>query len=157
MNIKIRPSHDLAFAEITSLLLSVLLLSFLVAYLTFVRSVWAIPVSIFFPLMLIVTYCWLSSVSYVWHISDEGITENRGVFFRTSNHIEFYRVIDYQEHQTLLQLLFGIKSITLVTTDKLNATMLIRDISSSLPLMLLIRHRVDVCKTQKQTYEVINH
>lgn len=39
---------------------------------------------------------------------------------RTTHYIELYRVVDYEQQQNLLQLLFGIKTVFVLSRDRTN-------------------------------------
>lgn len=46
-----------------------------------------------------------------YHIGSEQLTAEHGVFQRSTDYIELYRVVDFHEHQPLLQQIFGLKTV----------------------------------------------
>lgn len=105
--------------------------------------------------MLFCRYIVLTSV--VWIINDSTICRIKGVFTKRTDYLELYRVIDYKESQSLLQKLFGIKTVTIISTDKTDNVMDIHGVSDTLPLVDIIRERVENCKKEKRIYEITNH
>lgn len=116
-----------------------------------------IPSATFFSLMLYLFYRWFYIRSYSWTIGREVIQQKRGLFSRTTDHVEMYRIIDYQESQSMLQRILGIKTVIFLSTDKLNSTLCIKGVLTSSPLMDIVRERVEVCKNQKRIYEITNN
>lgn len=102
-------------------------------------------------------YLWLFLRAHIWIVRTEEIIQRVGVFSLVVDHLEMYRIVDYQEQQSFLQRLFGVKTIVLISTDRLNSALIIKGLPSSSPLMNLIRSRVEVCKTNKRIYEIANH
>ncbi len=124
------------------------------SYLFFLESHYALYSSIFECIILLsLAYKYFTLKSFVWTITDEVIYQRHGV---TTDQLELYRIIDYQEVQTPLQQIFKIKSIILVSTDKTTPHLLIKGVPVHFPLMSLIRDRVEMCKSNKRIYEVTN-
>ena len=118
------------------------------SYLFFLESPYALYSSIFECIILLsLAYKYFTLKSFVWTITDEVIYQRHGLTYVTTDQLELYRIIDYQEVQTPLQQIFKIKSIILVSTDKT---------TPHLPLMSIIRDRVEMCKSNKRIYEVTN-
>lgn len=96
-------------------------------------------------------------VSQKWIIGDETLCRIKGVFARHTDYIELYRIVDYKESQTLLQRLMGIKTITIFSTDRSDATMDMRGISVDEDVIGHIREKVEKCKIDKRIYEITNN
>ena len=96
-------------------------------------------------------------VSQKWIIGDETLCRVKGVFARHTDYIELYRIVDYKESQTLLQRLMGIKTITIFSTDRSDATMDMRGISVDEDVIGHIREKVEKCKIDKRIYEITNN
>ena len=96
-------------------------------------------------------------VSQKWIIGDETLCRVKGVFARHTDYIELYRIVDYKESQTLLQRLMGIKTITIFSTDRSDATMDMRGVSVDEDVIGHIREKVEKCKTDKRIYEITNN
>lgn len=123
----------------------------------FLESPYALYSSVFECIVLLsLAYKYFTLKSFVWTITDEVIYQRHGLTYVTTDQLELYRIIDYQEVQTPLQQIFKIKNIILVSTDKTTPHLLIKGISVDLPLMSMIRDRVEMCKSNKRIYEVTN-
>ena len=96
-------------------------------------------------------------VSHQWIIGDETLCSIRGVLARHTDYIELYRIVDYKESQTLLQRLMGIKTITIFSTDRSDATMDMRGVSVDEDVIGHIREKVEKCKIDKRIYEITNN
>lgn len=158
MDIKIRPSGRQFWAENFPLWAVgvLLLISNSVPYVS--HKLWMIISTVIFLLLLLYAcYRWVWLRSFVWIIGQETITQRSGIVAVVTDHIELYRVIDYQENQSFHQRLLGIKNVVLVTTDKLNGIVIIKGLPTSSRLMNVIRQRVEICKTKKRIYEVTNN
>lgn len=115
------------------------------------------PSSLFLALMCFGVYRWSYLQSYVWEIRQEEIIQRVGVIAITTDHVEMYRIVDYQETQTFFQRLLGVKTVVLISTDRLNNTLAIKGQPTKSQLMHIIRERVELCKTKKRIYEITNH
>ncbi len=127
------------------------------SYLFFLESPYALYSSIFeCSIFLSLAYKYFTLKSFFWTITDEVIYQRHGLTYVTTDQLELYRIIDYQEVQTPLQQILKIKSIILVSTDKTTPHLLIKGVPVHFPLMSLIRDRVEMCKSNKRIYEVTN-
>ena len=61
--------------------------------------------SLFLFLVLVYTYIDMLFCTS-WHITEERIQLKRGVFYKKRDYIELYRVVDYEETQSLIQMIF---------------------------------------------------
>lgn len=127
------------------------------SYLFFLESPYALYSSIFECIIFLsLAYKYFTLKSFFWTITDEVIYQRHGLTYVTTDQLELYRIIDYQEVQTPLQQILKIKSIILVSTDKTTPHLLIKGVPVHFPLMSLIRDRVEMCKSNKRIYEVTN-
>lgn len=127
------------------------------SYLFFLESSYALYSSIFECIIFLsLAYKYFTLKSFVWTITDEVIYQRHGLTYVTTDQLELYRIIDYQEVQTPLQQILKIKSLILVSTDKTTPHLLIKGIPIHIPLMSTIRDRVEMCKSNKRIYEVTN-
>ena len=72
--------------------------------------------ALLFSLCLLYRFIYLRSIRY--HIGSEQLICEHGVFQRSVNYMELYRVVDFAEHQTLMQQLCGLKSVTVLSMDR---------------------------------------
>lgn len=92
-----------------------------------------------------------------WTITQEVVIQKTGILTLVTNHLELYRVADYQETQDFCQQLLGIKTLHLIGKDQLSNVISISGIPASSNLMNIIRERVEICRRNKNIYEVINN
>lgn len=158
MNIEIRPSIKQFWAENVTELLACFICLPIVLYFDITNSLYTIiPSSVFFSLLLYLIGRYLNLRSFEWVISSEVIYQKRGLLSSIKDHIEMYRVVDYQETQSLWQRVLGVKTVILASTDKLNSTVAIRGVPENSRLMNIVRERVELCKRNKRVYEVTNN
>lgn|SRR5574344_814114 len=110
--------------------------------------------SLLLAVVLIIRYVMLTTV--VWIVGESTFCRIRGVFSRHTDYIELYRVVDYSESQTLLQKLWRVKTVCIISTDKSDSTMQMYGVKASLDIVRLIRNRVEKCKQEKRIYEITN-
>lgn len=94
--------------------------------------------------------------AFKWVIDDEQIQRTMGVFSRTTDYVELYRVTDYIEVQTFLQRIFKVKSLVVVSTDKTDSMLPILGIPEKIDLKEYIRKKVEYCKQIHNIYEITN-
>lgn len=155
--IKIRPSHFQFWTENLGLVFLLLVSSIGTLYLYISANSYSVFSSLLeCSILLLVIVRYFSLKSCLWTIGEEVIYQRYGLISVVTDHVEMYRIIDYQMVQSPLQRLFGIQTIVLISTDKINHTLLIKGVSEKLPLMDIIRNRVEQCKLTKHIYEVTN-
>lgn len=105
-------------------------------------------------LMLIYRYAALRRLRY--HIGAEQLVCEHGVFFHDTSYMELYRISDYSEQQSLLQMLLHVKTITLCSTDRSTPVLDLVGLPQEADIVNLIRQRVENNKTRRRVYEVTN-
>ena len=73
------------------------------------------------------------------------------------NYVELYRVIDYREDQSFIQMVFGIKTITIYSGDRSNPQLKLIGIKNDMDLISIIRQRVEYNKKRRNIYEFTNN
>ncbi len=116
-----------------------------------VATLFAIPLS----LMLVYRLIYLKRIRY--RIGSEQLTAEHGVFQRSIGYIELYRVVDFHEHQTLLQQIFGLKTVTILSMDRTTPKLDLTGLPKRTDIVELIRERVEFNKQRKEIYEITNH
>ena len=61
-----------------------------------------------------------------------------------------------QYPQTFWQKIWKVKTISIISTDKTDSFMSIYGVKTTLPLVQIIRNRVEKCKQDKRIYEITN-
>lgn len=82
----------------------------------------------------------------VYVITEEQIQSEHGLFSVQRNYVELYRVIDYREDQSFIQMVFGIKTITIYSGDRSNPQLKLIGIKNDMDLISIIRQRVEYNK-----------
>lgn len=89
-------------------------------------------------------------------ITGEQLIYERGVFSRKSDFIELYRVVDFKENRSLLQQLVGLKTVVVYSGDRTHPHLVITGVHNRVPLVAIIRERVEYNKQRKGIYEITN-
>lgn len=159
MDISIRPDYREFFAENTASI-SLLIVTFIA--IPFIEDfgnnyVQVGTLSCFSLLVILLVYRYIMLTSVVWIIADKTIFQICGISSSNTNYIELCRVIDYSETQTVLQKLWKVKTITITSTGKTNGILKIHGVKVNMPIIELIRNRVEKCKQTKKIYEITNN
>ena len=158
MDIFLKPDYREFFAEQTGLLLLFLTTVVAMPLLTSLEGLYPQMVvslcSLLLAILLIARYITLTAV--LWIINDNTLCRICGVFSRHTDYMELYRVVDYSESQTFWQKLWGVKTVSIISTDKTDRTMVMYGISARRDIVQEIRERVENCKKQRRIYEITN-
>ena len=158
MDLFLKPDYREFFAEQTGLLLLFLTTVVAMPLLTSLEGLYPQMVvslcSLLLAILLIARYITLTAV--LWIINDNTLCRICGVFSRHTAYMELYRVVDYSESQTFWQKLWGVKTVSIISTDKTDRTMVMYGISARRDIVQEIRNRVENCKKQRRIYEITN-
>ena len=158
MDIFLKPDYREFFAEQTGLLLLFLTTVVAMPLLTSLEGLYPQMVvslcSLLLAILLIARYITLTAV--LWIINDNTLCRICGVFSRHTDCMELYRVVDYSESQTFWLKLWGVKTVSIISTDKTDRTMVMYGISARRDIVQEIRNRVENCKKQRRIYEITN-
>ena len=105
-------------------------------------------------LMTLYGCLYLSKLQYV--ISAEQLIVQQGVFHRTSDYIELYRIVDFSEQRDILEQFFGLKTISIYSGDRTNPKLDICGVQEKIDVVGIIRERVEYNKQIKGVYEITN-
>lgn len=158
MDIFLKPDYREFFAKQTGLLLLFLTTVVAIPLLTSLEGLYPQMVvslcSLLLAILLIARYITLTAV--LWIINDNTLCRICGVFSRHTDYMELYRVVDYSESQTFWQKLWGVKTVSIISTDKTDRTMMMYGISARRDIVQEIRNRLENCKKQRRIYEITN-
>ena len=115
----------------------------------------ATAVSLFLLLVLLYRYIYLRRMRY--HLSAEQLVSEHGIICRKVDYMELYRIVDFQEHQSLLQQLCGLKTVRILSTDRNTPRLDLIGIRKRDDIVPVIRERVETNKRKKGIYEITNH
>ena len=110
--------------------------------------------SIILSLILVYRYAYLRRIRY--YIGEEQLICEHGIFQRTVNYMELYRIVDFYEHQTFMQQLFSLKSVTIFSMDKQTPRLELEGLTNSKDVVSVIRQGVEYNKQKKGVYEITN-
>ena len=110
--------------------------------------------SLVLALILAYRYAYLRRIRY--YIGEEQLICEHGIFHRTVNYMELYRIVDFYEHQTFMQQLFSLKSVTIFSMDKQTPRLELQGLTNSKDVVSVIRQGVEYNKQKKGVYEITN-
>ena len=93
-------------------------------------------------------------MNWKWEITNQRINEEKGVFSKTTNELELYRVKDIKLEQPFLLRLVGLSNIQLTTSDRSHPHVLIPAIKNGKRLREDIRNAVEAIRDIKHVREV---
>lgn len=89
-------------------------------------------------------------------VTDEQLIIQKGVFQRTNDYVELYRIIDFKEHQNILGQILGIKEISIYSTDKTNPVIRLCGVLNQSDMVKVIRERVIYNRSKRNIHEFSN-
>lgn len=105
-------------------------------------------------LMMLYGCLYLSKLQFI--ISSEQLIIQHGVFHRSSDYIELYRIVDFSEQRDILEQLFGLKTVSIYSGDRTNPTVDIYGVMEKVDVVGIIRERVEYNKQRRGVYEITN-
>jgi uncharacterized membrane protein YdbT with pleckstrin-like domain len=105
---------------------------------------------LFFKLAL--NYLHYLSIRFI--ITEERVISEFGFFNTKVDYLEMYRIYDYQMNRSLLQKLFNMMNIYLITRDVTSPVLRMQGISFNSELIDIIRDRVEYSKKVKNIIEL---
>ena len=95
-------------------------------------------------------------VSMKYHVGEEQLMIQHGVMSLRRDYVEMYRIVDYDETRSLMERIFGIKTVTVYSGDRTAPELKIKGVDNSLDLVSAIRERVEYNKQRKGVRELTN-
>ena len=96
-------------------------------------------------------------IAVPFHIGSEKLISRHGVLSRKTDYMEQYRIVDFVEHQNLMQQLCGLKTVRIFSMDRNTPRLDLVGIRHNFDVVTLIRERVEYNKRKKGIYEITNH
>lgn len=117
------------------------------------------PVCLCLALALIVkviySLVYLRQMEYT--ITGEQLVYEHGVFSRSRDYIELYRVVDFDERRSFLQLLLGLKTIVVHSGDRTMPKLKIIGIREKAEVVECLRERVSYNRKRMNIHEFANY
>jgi uncharacterized membrane protein YdbT with pleckstrin-like domain len=95
---------------------------------------------------------WIQNRCRVYEITTERIKISQGVFSRSTEEVELYRVRDYRLEEPFWIRMFHLGNIVLATTDNTNQGVVIEAIPDADELRNQIRKHVELCRLRKNVH-----
>ena len=105
-----------------------------------------------FPLL-----AWLKIRFTKYELKSDRFFESSGILFQTTDQVELIRVRDYQVTKTLIQRIFSIGNITLITRDEKNKIITLKWVKNPDDLIEIIRGTVESSKKGSRYFEGETH
>jgi uncharacterized membrane protein YdbT with pleckstrin-like domain len=93
---------------------------------------------------------WLRTRTTKYHLTTERLHLTCGIFSRTTEDLELYRVKDYHIYEPFIMRMFGLADIVLNTMDDQNPTVNLKAVPDGKGLRDQIRKHVELCRQHKQ-------
>ena len=110
----------------------------------------AVSVAALLSLALLYRFIYLRRTRY--HIGSEQLISRHGVLSRKTDYMEQYRIVDFVEHQSLMQQLCGLKTVRIFSMDRNTPRLDLVGIRHNFDVVTLIRERVEYNKRKKGIY-----
>ena len=108
-------------------------------------------------LVLKVSYSLLFLRKMVYTITGEQLVYEHGVFSQSRDYIELYRVVDFDEKRSFLQLLLGLKTIVVHSGDRTMPKLKIIGIREKADVVGCLRERVAYNRKRMNIHEFANY
>ena len=93
----------------------------------------------------------------LYTITGEQLVYEHGVFTRSRDYIELYRVVDFDEKRNFLQLLLGLKTIVVHSGDRTMPKLRIIGIREDAQVVECLRERVSYNRKRMNIHEFANY
>ena len=103
---------------------------------------------------LVYRFLYLRSMRFI--ITDEQFIYEHGVFRRTRDFMELYRIVDFREESSFSQQIFGLKTIQIYSGDRSTPRLDMVGMDKSSNLVPFIRERVSANRKRNGIYEITN-
>ena len=154
-DVRIRPDwRQLLIDELMSILAAVVLL--IIGGLDSVQYH-----SVFFCLAMALGFKVYYRVVYLrtmlYTITGEQLVYEHGVFSRSRDYIELYRIVDFDEKRSFLQLILGLKTVVVHSGDRTMPKLLIIGIRERNDIVTPLRERVSYNRKRMNIHEFANY
>lgn len=105
------------------------------------------------PLVIALWRIWATS-RHTYTLTSQRLRERTGVLIRDVEELELYRVKDLSIHQPLLQQVFGLGQVVLITSDRSTPRVVLNAVPNPVGVADLIRINVEACRVAKGVREI---
>ncbi len=154
-DVRLRPDwRQLLIDELVSILAAIVLLV--------IGGLDAVPYhSVFFCVALALGFKVYYRLVYLrgmhYTITGEQLVYEHGVFTRSRDYIELYRIVDFDEKRSFLQLILGLKTIVVHSGDRTMPKLRIIGIHEAADVVGCLRERVSYNRQRMNIHEFANY
>lgn len=112
---------------------------------------------IYSSLIFYLGYQYLYTITISWKITEEQLIYTRGVIARKVDYIELYRINDFSEYSSIIDRLFSLKNIRIVSTDQSTPELIIKGINITEDVLTDLRKKIELRKEIRRIYEIANN
>lgn len=91
-----------------------------------------------------------------YRIGYEQLMFQRGILSMKRDYIEMYRIVDYEEHSGFLEMLLGLKTVTIHACDRTTPNLKIIGVPQNDDIISTVRERVRISRRKNGIYEIAN-
>lgn len=106
--------------------------------------------------ILYLAYQYMYLTRRVYVITEEQLMCEHGIFTCQRDYVELYRVVDYSEHRSFFQMLFGVKTVSIYSGDRTQPRVDLTGIDNDRDLITTLRERVEFNKRRRNIHEFTN-
>lgn len=110
--------------------------------------------SLTIAMCLVYRFLYLRSMRFI--ITEEQFIYEHGVFRRTRDFMELYRIVDFREESSFPQRIFGLKTIQIYSGDRSTPRLDMTGMDMRADLIPFIRERVGASRKRNGIYEITN-
>lgn len=130
----------------------------LIAFIISISAIWFNALYLIFlsiPFVVLGLYKYFLIISSTFYLSDQQLIIQRGVFTKTVNYLELYRIKDILVEQPFWMKALGLMNITLLSFDKEESLLVLKGIKIS-DLPQSIRNHVQECRQRNKVLTIDN-
>ena len=105
-------------------------------------------------LYLLYQVLYIARMEYI--ITGDQLIILHGVISHSTDYMELYRVVDYQQHRSFFQQIMGMKTVVIYSGDRNTPVMNLIGMKEDIDVVGMIRERVEYNKQLKHIYEITN-
>ncbi|RKG35477.1 PH domain-containing protein [Acinetobacter guerrae] len=92
---------------------------------------------------------WLETRCTIYKVTNQRVIISNGIFNKTTDQLEIYRIRDYRQEQPFLLRIFGLSNIVLISNDRTNKVVELVAIRQGEKMISEIRHHVENLRSTK--------
>lgn len=104
--------------------------------------------------ILVALWRWIVLRATRYELTSQRISLSRGVFSKTRDAMELYRVRDITVFEPFVFRMFGVGNVVLQTSDRTNRTFTFQAVKNPSDLADLVRQNVEGCRMRKGVREI---